>query len=392
MGKKGEFQNINLQFKMNKKEQIRNLKKVADTYKVDFDLIDFDALVDDTLTYEENRNNLIDLILGIASSKDFNAKVDIDQKTKKSTVTEEKEKIEKVEMENLKSEEEHAKKEFEESINKVKLGTTKLLEKKFRVTKELIKTLIKSKDINGLILKGGAGIGKSYNTIKTLKDLGMKKGENYEILASYTTPLEFYQFLYENRDKGKVVILDDTMGFFNNKINIGIVLASLWGEGKRIIHYNSSSGKLKVPHSFIFEGKIIWCLNDIPNNLSQEVEAVKSRCFFHELKFSYEEKITLFYEIAKLKNIDTKIIDFIKENTDKLTPNLDFRLVFKIKDIAENNKYWKELAMSLLGKNEKLILMEKFIEECSTIKEAEKKWCEQTGSHRATFYRLRGGK
>jgi hypothetical protein len=40
--------------KMNKPEQIQKLKELSQLYKVDFDLIDFEALVDKSLTYEEN--------------------------------------------------------------------------------------------------------------------------------------------------------------------------------------------------------------------------------------------------------------------------------------------------------------------------------------------------
>ena len=37
---------------MKKKEQIKNLKKLSEKYGVSWDLIDFEALVDDTLEYE----------------------------------------------------------------------------------------------------------------------------------------------------------------------------------------------------------------------------------------------------------------------------------------------------------------------------------------------------
>jgi len=316
---------------------------------------------------------------------EFENKLEGDKETKKKSVKSEKEEAERVELDNLKKETEVSEKEFEEALNKIKFKTTDVLEQAFTITKSLLITLTKSKDIFGLILKGGSGIGKSYSTIKVLKDLGMKKGEGYEILSAYTTPLEFYQFLYNNKD-GKVVILDDTMGFFDNKINIGIVLSALWGEGKRIVHYNSSSGKLKVPNSFIFDSKIIWCINELP----KELQAVKSRCFFHELEFSYKHKIKLFYEIAKIKKIDLKVVDFIKENSDELTPDLDFRLLIKINDIFTHNKNdWKTISINLLGKTDNLILLRKYLAESTSIGEAQKLWCEHTGHHRATFYRLK---
>ena len=234
-----------------------------------------------------------------------------------------------------------------------------------------------------MIFRGGAGLGKSFNTIKKLSDLGLKKGIDYEILSSYVTPLELYKFLYENR-KNKIIILDDTMGFFDNKINIGIVLSALWGEGKRIIHYHSSSGKLEVPQSFIFESKIIWCVNELPKSM---MESVKSRCFYHELKFTYSEKIKLMYEIAKIQEIPFELVDFIKENSDESTENMDFRLLWKINEIFKANpKEWKDIAIVGLNKDEKLILLKQLLKSCNSMKDVETKWCEQNKMCRKSFY------
>ena len=370
--------------KMDKKNK-RKILKLCEKYKVESDLIDIEALYDNEISFAENLTMFEGLIEGLSGSMEFETKIEGDLKTKKKSIKSEKEEKDRIELENLRKETEVSELEFEEALNKIKFKSTDILEQAFSTTKALLTTLTKSKEVFGLILKGGSGIGKSYTTIKVLKDLGMKKGEHYDMLSAYTTPLEFYQFLYENKDN-KIVILDDTMSFFNNPINIGIVLSSLWGEGKRIVHYRSSSGKLKVPTSFIFNSKIVWCVNDLPKELS----AVKSRCFYHELEFSYKHKIKLFYEIAKIKKIDMKIVDFIKENSDELTEDLDFRLLMKINDIATHNKdNWKEIASHLLGKTTNLILLKKFLGESTTIGEAQKKWCEQTGHHRATFYRLK---
>lgn len=368
---------------MDKKNK-RKILSLCEKYKVESDLLDIDALYDDKITFEENLNMFEGLIEGLSGSMDMEAKIEGDKKTKKKSIKSEKNEQERIELENLKKETEISEKEFEEALNKIEFKSTEILEQAFSVTKALLTTLTKSKEVFGLILKGGSGIGKSYTTIKVLKDLGMKKGQDYDMLSAYTTPLEFYQFLYENKDN-KIVVLDDTMSFFNNPINIGIVLSALWGEGKRIVHYRSSSGKLKVPTSFIFNSKIVWCVNDLP----KELNAVKSRCFYHELDFSYKHKIKLFYEIARIRKIPLEIVDFIKDNSDELTPDLDFRLLMKINDIATHNKEWKEIASALLGKTTNLILLRKLLAESTTIGEAQKKWCEQTGHHRATFYRLK---
>lgn len=374
-----------MEIKMSKKEQIRNLQILATTYKVPIDLLDWEALIDETLQYSENKTIILPMIemLSVKTEQTQKEKVETDYgKKDKGNIKTEKEAIMKVELENLQKEAEVSEQDFEKAINSIKFESSKELESYYNVTNKLLETLTKSDKINGMILQGGAGLGKSFNTIKKLSDLGMKKGNDFEILSSYVTPLELYKFLYENRN-GKVVILDDTMGFFNNKINIGIVLSALWGEGKRIIHYHSSSAKLEVPQSFLFESKIIWCVNELPKNM----ESVKSRCFYHELKFSYGEKMKLMYEIAKIQKIDFCVVDFLKENSDESTENMDFRLLWKINEIFKANpKEWKEIAIVGLCKDEKLVLLKQLLKECNSITEVEKKWCEHTQMCRKSFF------
>jgi hypothetical protein len=325
-------------------------------------------------------------MLSVKTEQTHKEKVETDLKQKGNSVKAEKEKIAKIELEQLKVEAENSNKEFEKSINAIKFATTNELDSYYKIMTKLVETLIKAKKISGLVCLGGSGLGKSFNTIKALSDLKLKKGEDYEILSSWVTPMELYKFLYENRAKDKITILDDVSGIFANKINIGIILSALWGEGKRIVHYHSSSGKLEVPTSFIYEGKMVWCVNSLP----KELESVKSRCFFYELKFTYAEKIKLLYEIAKLQEIPLEIVDFIKENSDESTENMDFRLLWKIKEIHNANpKEWKEIAIVGLCKDTRLVLLKQLLKECNSVNEIEKKWCQQTQMSRATFFRLK---
>ena len=365
------------------KQAKEKLEKLCKDYKVPSDLIDFFALYDRKLTESENLEILTDIIKGLSNTEN-QAEV---EGTKKA-ISNDKEIARVIEKEQLEKEEEFTNEELNKAVNNIKFTSTNELDKAFKIIKQLTTTLVKSKDINGLILQGGAGLGKSFNIIKCLKDKGLEKGKDYEMLGSYTTPLEFYKFLYDNREN-KILILDDTIGFFNNKINIGLVLASLWGEGKRMVRYNSSTKILKdIPKGFLFNSKIIWCCNNLPN----QIEAVMSRCYFYKLEFNYGERIKLLYEIAKINKINLEVVDYIKENTDESFKNLDFRLLFKINDIHKTNKdEWRDVADKILGlqRNEKLSLLKQFLKENSTIKEAQEKWCEETGNHRATFYRLK---
>lgn len=252
----------------------------------------------------------------------------------------------------------------------------------YHVSDSLINTLLKAENIHGFILKGESGIGKTYSVSKQLESSKLQKGIDFEILSSYTTSLALYQFLYEHRDK-KVIILDDVASFFNNSVNIGLVLSALWGEDERRVHYNSSIlERYNLPKSFVFNAKIIWCVNDLPKG----IEAIKSRCFFYELNFDYDTKINLMFELATINNIPVEIVEFIKQNTDESVVNLDFRLLMKVWDLSKAMDEWQDIAIKLISKDEKKYLLMKFLNESSTITEAQKKWSEETNMSRASFF------
>ena len=365
---------------MDKPEQITKFKEMCKLFKVDADLLDFEAEIDSTLSYDENKGRIIELIGTLAKQQD---RIEADKKVKKASIKEEKREQERVLIQEIQKSELHTQKEFEKSLEKIKFESTDVLDKAFYTTKKIVETLIKSKNINGLIIKGESGLGKSYTCLKVFNDMKLKR-EDYGILASYCTPLELYNFLYENRE-GKILLLDDIMKIFENELSIGILLSALWGEGKRVVNYHTTSAKLTIPKSFIFNSKIIWCLNKLPRGL----ENIKSRCYFYTLEFDYKEKIMLLYELAKIKKIPLEVVDFIYQNSDEMTPNLDFRLLLKVYDIKQNNDDWKNIASALLNKNEKLATAKKILMTGAYTKDMLKEWEQETGLSARQFYRYK---
>jgi len=171
---------------------------------------------------------------------------------------------------------------------------------------------------------------------------------------------------------------------FDNDISKGILLSALWSAtGVRVVNYKSTSEKLDAPKSFVFNGKIIVICNDFP----QELETLKSRCLYYVVKFNYYQKIRIIYEICKVEGIPKEIADFIKENTDPTTENLNFRLPIKIYEIYKNHKDWKKLAKGQLEENEIMRVIRELLEEDISQKKRVEKFIEKTGHSRATYYR-----
>src|SRR3990167_9633619 len=138
-----------------------------------------------------------------------------------------------------------------------------IIDEKFHDVRQLVKALINSKEINGLIVIGSPGLGKTTNVINELDANKLKENKDYVVFTGYMTPLTLYAQLYINQDK--IIVFDDIMKLFDDDKNKGFLQAALWNpKGKRIVNYGSTSNKLEVPSKIEFKGKIIWCTNKFP--------------------------------------------------------------------------------------------------------------------------------
>jgi hypothetical protein len=124
--------------KMNKKEQIANLQKLATTYKIPLDILDWESLIDDTLEYSENASIITPLIETLATSNNQKEKIEVEG-TKKN-IKKEKDEISRIELDNLKKEAEISEADFEKAINSIKYAESKELETYYNVTNKLLGT------------------------------------------------------------------------------------------------------------------------------------------------------------------------------------------------------------------------------------------------------------
>jgi hypothetical protein len=242
----------------------------------------------------------------------------------------------------------------------------------------------------GLILIGASGLGKTWNCIEALKE------ENADIVYrnGFTSNLELYHFLYENKD-GKVIVIDDVNLFKDD--SFPILKAALFSPTeKRVIRYNTTSSKLKYPSVAEFNSGVIILVNEIRSADREDLKAICDRVLFYELDFSYEDKLRILAEIVKvpfkdlLKSERQDVYDFIKQNTDKSTTNLNFRLIGKIYECYRfDRENWMHLALNIIRKDRKLMMIVDLCSRHSSIKEAIKQFSEETGLSRATFFRLK---
>jgi hypothetical protein len=157
----------------------------------------------------------------------------------------------------IKKTEDKAQKEFKESLDNLDIKSSKNIDKSFMVLNKYVKAVC-SRAVNGLILEGDTGIGKSHNVLKAINESGIE----FIYCSGYTTTLELYHFLYEHKDK--VIFFDDTKNIFSSNAGLEILKSCLFSvNGKRLVRYSTTSNKLKVPNQFIFEGGLIVSVNDL---------------------------------------------------------------------------------------------------------------------------------
>ena len=252
---------------------------------------------------------------------------------------------------------------------------------------EYIKFLISTKDTHSLLLHSKTGLGKTYSTIKYLKELNVE----FEYTNGVVTAVALYKMLYDNNDK--IIIIDDVETIFQDDRIVNLLKAALWEvDGERKVTYKSSSKTLEgYPESFTYTGKIIILANDIlgKNNLS--FQALLSRCIKYEIQYSYNEIKQLSKEIVKYKDLTTDIKNKVVEVIDNsITPQhfFNFRLLDRlISFIKYDINNGETLFFNSIEIDEDLNIFLDIIKNNKSVTEQVNKYIEVTGKSRITFFR-----
>ena len=170
--------------------------------------------------------------------------------------------------------------------------------------------------IRGLLISGDAGFGKTHYT-----KLGLSYAdhENMDYLkGSSISAAALYVKLYQNREEGQVLVLDDvdiigkSKGEFNSIIDLikGATEPSKDSELRTLSWERANRNPLMVdndvPTNFEFNGSIIWITNERIRTLADKAgshwNAIDSRFFKVEAWLNDQEK--LMYTLHLVEDID----------------------------------------------------------------------------------------
>jgi hypothetical protein len=166
--------------------------------------------------------------------------------------------------------------------------------------------------INGLIVSGDAGTGKTYTVKKALIDTKHQKNVEY-IKGGKITAASLYVKLYLNRAKHRIIVLDDCdIIHHQEKRQIVPMLLGACELGQagdvswEVARRNPLMEEHNVPTQFNFEGSIIWITNDTRESIGKAVpqwkNALFSRFNFAPCYFTDEQKFM--YTVHLIENLD----------------------------------------------------------------------------------------
>tara|TARA_Y100000310_G_C20665829_1_gene807402 strand:- start:1188 stop:2192 length:1005 start_codon:yes stop_codon:yes gene_type:complete len=295
-----------------------------------------------------------------------------------------------LEREKIEEAEKNLLKEWKESKNKRII----IDHNHFKTAEHLLNTTIKGYS-NCTILFGEGGIGKTHLTFEVIKKHFKGKNDDWEYKAGFTTPLAFYRWLYENRNKD-LLVLDDVEGLFSNAKTIAMLKSMLWeSNGKRIISYDTSWKNAEdLPSTFEIKARFVILANDIPKRHNPHIEALLSRVVSYSFNIGFKDKMNIIFKILDDKDLSLdkkeKCKSILNKVVTETTQNLNFRTLERLISLVCYNKSKAErLFKETIEIDEDLSLVLKLVKSGLGVKEQVTQFIERTGKSRATYFRIK---
>lgn len=166
--------------------------------------------------------------------------------------------------------------------------------------------------INGLIVSGDAGVGKTHTVKKALKDAGVQQNVEY-IKGGKITAASLYVKLYLNRAKHRIIVLDDCdIIHHQDKRQIIPMLLGATELGQKgeisweVAKRNALMEEYDVPTRYDFEGSIIWITNDTVDDIAKAAKQWKQAIFsrFNTAKCYFTDEQKFMYTMYLVDQLD----------------------------------------------------------------------------------------
>lgn len=252
---------------------------------------------------------------------------------------------------------------------------------------------------NLLLLDAKGGLGKTYNVRQTLQE----ECDNWMHQRGFTTPIELYKTLWEARERGSVLFLDDMSGVTNNQKAIDMLKSATETDGsENHVEYRTSQdiahptfAGATLPNTFTFRGRIIMSFNDTPDN--HHFDALRDRGIDYHLSFDYQERLELCREIAKSPDFSALSVKEQKDTAEWIAtatnPAVDvtirtFEEVCSMRAFSKDTgEDWEKMALEVFNMDYEKYLIIKMREEMDMpVEEQVEQYIEETGKSESQYY------
>jgi hypothetical protein len=333
------------------------LGKIAKEQSLDVQEIDLDAIYDATLSISENMARINEHLRTIGWIKpDIN-----------------------MDKANAELDESIAEYERQELAQLISSETSQEVQKIFWEFEEKANVFFKS-DRKLFVVTGESGIGKSHQATKKFGQMT----DRLVIIRGVLTPAELNDTLAMHSN-GEIIILDDTDNYVNDAKAISILKSAT--EKPYTVKWGTKDSRIQY-QNWINKSKIVMIMNSKPS--TPLFKPLFSRAYTIDIKLNYQQKMKLLVEIAKQKQVSADIIDFLVNNTNPSTQNLNIRTLEKIAEFYQfNNANWKALAMTEVKANPIRNMVLELATSSISVEEQVKQFREKTNGSRAKYFRIK---
>ena len=170
----------------------------------------------------------------------------------------------------------------------------------FRILGKVTRGLIEG-NIPAAIVSGAAGCGKTHTLMSALEDGVRNDGINYRCIKGVASPISLYRELFECREPGNVLVIDDSDGLFAEIDAVSILKHALDTTRTRTVHWNKESRVLDeygIPREFDFEGGVVFATNidweaeiERGTKMAAHYKALMTRCLYVDLRIHSKREI-----------------------------------------------------------------------------------------------------
>jgi len=255
---------------------------------------------------------------------------------------------------------------------------------------------------NLLLLDAKGGLGKTYNVRQTLS-AECEGDDKWIHQKGFTTPIELYKTLWMARREDTVLFLDDMSGVTNNQKAIDMLKAATeTDDDENFVEYRTSQDidhptidGATLPNTFTFRGRIVMSFNDTPDN--HHFDALRDRGIDYHLSFTYQERLDLVSEVAKLDDFSDLSVEEQKDTAEWIATTTNAGIDVTLRTFEEvcamrafandTGESWEKMALEVFDMNyAKYLIIEMRERMEMTIDEQVEQYKEKTGYSKSHYY------